>query len=304
MIYALTRLPTLLASVWLAITLIFFAIRLLPGDAIGARLRDGQMSAEQIEIQRDLMGLTKPIWVQYVDYFADLLVGHMGVSSTYDIPVSTLIRQHLIPTLRLAVASLVAAILFGVGIGLLAEHAQIWIVFPARAVITLSISTPLFVTAILAVLLFSTTLGLFPATGTGTLSHLVLPAFVLGYHAAGAIARTTQTSIRSVRGQMFVMAARGRGLPEYAILRTHILRVTLATITTIIALQAGFLLSGTVVTEAIFARPGLGGLMLTATLQRDYPLLQGLVIISAFAYAIVILISDVFQAILDPRISR
>ncbi len=276
----------------------------MPGDAVSARLQDGQMSPEQVQLQREALGLSKPIVEQYVIYFLNLAAGDMGISTTFNFPVSTLIAQHIRWTIELTVASLLLAVLFGPILGILCDDKRLFVAMPARLLMWTSISSPVYMSAILLVFVLSTLLDLLPATGIGSFRHLIMPTLVLVYHTSGPIARVTQSSIRLIGTQMHVVAAHGRGLKTTYVNRNYVLRIALPSTVTVIALQTGFLLSGTLVIEAVFARPGLGGLMLTAVIQRDYPLLQSLTLLSSITYAFLIIVSDLVQILLDPRITR
>ena len=154
----------------------------------------------------------------------------------------------------------------------------------------------------MAIVLFSAKLGWLPSTGTGRLEHLVLPVSVLGFHTMGGIGRVTQASVADARQASFVWVARSKGLPESHLVWRHILRVGLLPVITVTALQMGFLLSGTVITESLFVRPGIGRLLLNSVIEQDYPIVQGVVILSAVVYVILNTLADFLYRLVDPRI--
>lgn len=290
------------ASLWIAITIVFLALRLLPGDAVTVRMADGQMSSEQADAQRAALGLDSNLLTQYTTTLLDVFRGDLGTSFAYGLPVHQLVGSHLWPTVELALGALIVAVFAGLGLGVGAVSASPLLRGASEWILALSLATPVYWTGVVIVFLFATTLNWFPATGSGSLSHLVLPAVVLGYHAAGSIGQTTSASLREIRRSPFIDFARAKGLPERILRRRHILRVALPPIVTVIVLQSGFLLSGTVITEAIFARAGLGTLLLNASLQRDYPVVQAVVLMVALFYTLLMLVSDIIHATLDPRV--
>lgn len=290
-----------LVVVWLAATIAFFALRLLPGDAIESTLLQSGAPADVIADRRAALSLDQPILVQYGAYFARVLQGDLGVSLRSGLPVVDLIIQQLVPTFTLAALAFGLAGVLGILLGTI-ESTTHWSGHLARLVIDLSFSMPIYWTGTLAIFVFTVVLGLFPSGGAGRATQLVLPVSVLGFHTSGAVARVLSGQIRHYRGAPFVIAARGRGLSEQTLFWNHILRPALPPVINILALQAGFLLSGTVITETLFVRPGLGRLLLDATLTQDYPLVQGLVIVAALIYTLMLMLADVLTRLFDPRI--
>lgn len=296
------RLLSTVAVLWLAATLAFFALRILPGDAVTAQLAQSGASQAVIEQRRAEQGLTAPLWAQYGQYLGGLLRGDLGVSLLSGQPVSEMIAQQVIPTLQLGGLALVTAAALGLILGSFGALDVGWgVSFAARLIINLSLSTPLFWTGTAAIFIFSVWLDVLPSSGGARLSQLVLPVAVLGFHTAGAIARVAGSSVRAVRGADFVRTARAKGLPELLITLRHILRVGLIPVIAVVALQAGFLLGGTVITESLFVRPGIGRLLLDSTLRQDYPVVQGIVLLSAFSYTLLNLTADVLSRLIDPR---
>lgn len=290
--------------VWLAMTLSFFLLRVLPGDAITSEMMQGGANAEEIAAQRALFGLDAPLFTQYLRFLAGTLTGDLGYSLTSRESVSLILARNAWPTLSLGLSALGLASLFGVGLGLLSSlQLPFKLAQLLRFIIHLSLSLPVYWTGTLAIFVFTVLLGWLPAGGDGTLNQLLLPAAILGFHTAGAIARVTQVNIQQLMGASFVRTARAKGLPERVILWRHIFRAGLSPIIAVIALQAGFLLSGTVIIESLFVRSGLGRVLLKATLEQDYPVVQGVVILSALTYAGLNLLADAVSAWLDPRVS-
>jgi peptide/nickel transport system permease protein len=298
------RLVSTLGVVWLAATLAFLALHVLPGDAITAQLLDSGAPDEVILQQRMERGLTDPLLLQYVHYLAGLARGDLGTSLLNGEPVRDLILQQLPSTLTLALAAAAVAIVMGITLGCAAALDLNWgLAAAARVCINLALGTPIYWTGTLAIYVFTVQLGLLPSGGGGRLSQLVLPVGVLGFHTAGAIARVVQASIRETKRADFVRTARAKGLPERAILLRHMLRAGLLPVVTVIGLQIGYLIGGTVITESLFVRPGLGRLLLDATLRQDYPVVQGIVIVGAVIYSVLNAVTDLVYRLIDPRVT-
>ncbi len=299
----LQRIAGMLMTLWLAATLAFFALHVLPGDALSAQLAMGGVSPGIIAERRAALGLSDPIPAQYVRFLADALQGDLGNSLLSYEPVTAMIARDTPPTLNLAASALIVATLWGLLLGISgALNIQSGLSRIARIVTSVSLSTPIYWTGTLAIYFFTVQIGLLPSAGAGRLSQLILPVAVLGFHTSGAIARVTEMNIREVLDAGFVRTARSKGLTERVIIWRHVLRAALLPIVSIIALQAGFLLSGTVIVEMLFVRPGLGRLLLNATLQQDYPVVQGVVILTAFIYTLINGLADFLHSLIDPRI--
>jgi peptide/nickel transport system permease protein len=291
------RLGSTVLVILFAVTLVFFALRVLPGDAIEAQMvRSGAADAD-IAFVRAQLGLDDPFWQQYGRYLTGLARGDFGYSLTSQQSVAELLASQLRPTLVLASGALVTAVTLGLGLGILGafEHPA---GAAARLLTTFSLSSPIYWTGTLAIIAVSVRLGW---TGVGV-NAVLLPVAVLGFHTSGAIARVTQVNIRDVSGAAFVQAARAKGLREGYILRLHILRLAVLPAVGVIGLQAGFLLSGTVITEVLFVRPGLGRLLLRSVLEQDYPVVQGIVVLSALAYTLANTAADIAMRLIDPRL--
>ncbi len=301
-LFFLRRMGTALLVAWLALTLAFVALRWVPGDALDATLARTGAPDEEIAARRTAIGLDDPIGQQYLTYLADLVRGDLGESLVSGQDVAELLWQNLGPTAALAVGSLLAGVTLGLVLGVSASVLP-WRAarYAAEAAASLALSTPVYWTATLAIYVFSTQWGVLPGVGGEGLRHLILPAGVLGFHTAGSIAQVTASSIREAAGQDFVRTARAKGLPDLDVLE-HILRVGLLPAIAVVALQFGFLLGGTVITETIFVRRGLGRVMLTAIDNRDYPVIQGLVVLAALTYSLINALADVLYGLVDPRV--
>lgn len=278
-------------TIWLAVTLIFLAVRLLPGDPIQAQYGTTIADAEIIAIQEARYGLDRSLPEQYVLFWYQLLQGDAGLSIYSGLPVTDLIAQRLPVTLRLAGGAMLLAIVTGVVAGTIAGVNLRFISTALRTIIQLSFSVPIY---------WSGTLVLFLVSIEG--NSIILPIMVLGFHAGGAIARVVQVSVRDHLSEYFVWTARGRGLPEYRVIARHVLPVAFLPAIHVIALQTGILLSGTVITEYIFLQAGIGQLLLTATLEQDYPVVQGVVILAATGYVVMNTLADWISRLLDPRV--
>ncbi len=304
MTYVGRRLASTVMVIWLAATLAFFALRVLPGDAIEGQLVQSGVSQEVIEQRRAEQGLTEPVLVQYLRFLLNALRGNLGRSLLDGQPVGELILQQLAPTVSLAFGALLVATAFGLALGVAgALNLPYGISTAARVATSLSLSTPIYWTGTVAIFIFSAQLDLLPSAGAGRLSQLVLPVGVLGFHSAGAIARVAQASLRDTLGEDFVQVARAKGLPERAVIWRHTLRASLLPAITVIALQAGFLFSGTVITESMFVRPGIGRVLLDAIIRQDYPVVQGVAIFAAFVYTSFNTLADALYRLVDPRVT-
>ncbi len=297
------RLAQAILVLWLAATLAFAALQLAPGDPAQALLAASGATPAQVAERRAQLGLDDPLPGQYIRFLADLARGDLGQSWLHGRPVGQMILEQLPPTAELAVAAIIVAAALGLTLGTLAAIRRgTWLDTAVTAISVVSLSTPTYWSGLLAILLFSLHLRWLPATGSGDLRHLVLPALVLGFALSGPIARLVRARVAEVMVQPFVLAARARGLPAWRVLLGHVLRAALAPALTVVALQFGFLLSGAVITESVFARAGLGKLAVQAILWRDLPVVRGVVMFTALVYVLVNLLADLAQLWLDPRL--
>jgi ABC-type dipeptide/oligopeptide/nickel transport system permease component len=301
--YVGRRLLQTLFVVWLAATLAFLAMKLAPGDPAQVLLAASGATPGEIAQARAQLGLDDPLLIQYLRYLVELLRGDLGRSWLHARPVTQMVLERLGPTMALALAAISVATPLGMTLGMLAAVRQsTWVDTVATTLAVVGLSTPTYWSGLLAILLFALTLRWLPATGEGSLRHLILPAAVLGFALSGSIARLVRARVVEVLGAPFVAAARARGLPSWRVLVIHVLRTALPATITVIALQFGFLLGGAVVTESVFARRGLGQLALEAITWRDLPVVRGVIVSAALSYALVNLAGDLAHAWLDPRV--
>jgi peptide/nickel transport system permease protein len=259
--------------------------------------------AEDLQQLRHALGLDQPLHVQYGKYLSGLARGDWGQSFRFQLPVFQVVRQRYPATLELAFVSLLVCVAIGIPAGVLAAHRRGSAADRAVGVFTLfGLSVPNFALGPVLVLIFSIQLGLFPVSGRGSLLHIVLPAVTLGAALAAILTRMVRTAMMEELSSDYVRTARAKGLPESAVLFRHAFRNALIPIVTILGLQFGTLLAGTIVTESIFAWPGVGRLAVQAIQARDYPLLQGCILFIALSYIVVNLLTDIFYALVDPRV--
>jgi peptide/nickel transport system permease protein len=283
-------------------TLTFAIIHLVPGDPIVAMLGESAAPADVVAM-RHQMGLDRPIESQYLSYLGGLAVGALGESTSYHKPVSRLIVERFPATIELAAAGMLVAILIAFPLGIIAGSNPGGAGdLGAMGFAIVGISVPHIYLGPLLMILFSLDLRLLPLTGRGGFAHLVLPAVTLGTALAAILARMLRQSLIRVRESDYVRTARSKGLSERAALLRHGLRNALTSVVTIIGLQIGALLSGTLITEMIFSWPGLGRLLIGAIGARDYPLVEGCVLTFAMTYVIVNLATDLVYAAIDPRV--
>jgi ABC-type dipeptide/oligopeptide/nickel transport system permease component len=283
-------------------TLVFALIHLVPGDPAQAMLGE-TASAEEIERLRQSLGLDKPLLAQYGAFLGGVARGDLGKSFRSGQPVTQEIWRRLGDTAILALCAMAVAIAVAIPLGIIAAVFRGR--FPDHAAMTLAlagISIPSFWLGPLLAILFAVRLGWLPVSGSGTPLHLVLPAVTLGTALAAILARMTRSSVIEELRELYVLAARARGLsPARAVVR-HAFRNSLIPVVTIIGLQFGAVLTGTIITETIFGWPGVGRLLITAINTRDYPLVQGCILFIAATYVAMNLITDLTYGFLDPRI--
>jgi ABC-type dipeptide/oligopeptide/nickel transport system permease component len=306
-VYILRRLLATVPVLLGVSVLVFLMLHLTPGDPallmMGAE-GTSAASAEAVDHLRQELGLNDPIWVQYWRFLRGAVRGDLGRSIWSEAKVSDLIREQLPSTLRLSAASLTIAVLLGVSAGVLASLRPNSLLDNTSMFVALvGVSMPSFWLGLILIYLFSFRLGWLPATtDPNSFARLVLPALALGAGSAAIIARLTRAGMLDVLGENFVVTARAKGLRERAVILRHALRNATIPVVTIIGLQLGAMLSGAVVIETVFARQGIGRLAITAILGKDFPLVQGIVLVVALAYVITNLAVDLSYAFLDPRI--
>jgi len=281
---------------------VFFMIRLIPGDP-AQLLADQWATKEDIEQLRRDMGLDKPITVQYLIFMDRILHGDLGNSVITKVPVREEIAARFPYTLQLAVAGTVIAVVIGILAGTISA-VKPFSIFDSTAMILslLGVSTPAFWLGLMLILAFSVHLGWFPAMGARTARHLVLPSLTLGLLTAGVIARQSRSSMLQTLQEDYIVTARAKGLLERVVVYRHALKNALIPVVTIVGLQFGHLLGGTVLVESVFSWPGMGRLLVDAIFTRDYPIIQGAVLMFAMVFALVNLGVDLLYGLLDPRI--
>ncbi|MGE0866101.1 MAG: nickel ABC transporter permease [Vicinamibacterales bacterium] len=283
-------------------TLVFSLIHLVPGDPAQAMLGDGASPQDIAELRANL-GLDRPLPAQYVSFLRGALSGDLGTSFRTGQPVTRMIAERVPATAELALAAMTVAVLLAIPLGIVAA---VWKNTAAdHAAMTFSlagISIPNFWLGPLLAIVFAVELGWLPVSGRGTLAHLVLPAVSLGLALSAILARMTRASLLDELGELYVRAARARGVSPAAAVLNHAMRNSLIPLVTIVALQFGAVLTGAVITETIFAWPGIGRLLIQSIGFRDYPMVQGCILLIAVTYVTVNLITDVMYGVLDPRI--
>ena len=283
-------------------TLVFSLIHLVPGDPAQAMLGDGAAPQDVAEL-RSSLGLDQPLLTQYATFVRRALAGDLGVSFRTGQPVTTMIIERVPATAELAIAAMLVAIVIAIPLGVIAAVKRGTAVdYGAMTFALAGVSIPNFWLGPLLAIWFAVELGWLPVSGRGTLAHLVLPAFSLGLALAAILARMTRASLLDELNELYVRAARARGVSRTASIASHALRNSLVPLLTIIALQLGAVLTGAVITETIFAWPGVGRLLIQSIGFRDYPMVQGCILLIAVTYVTVNLVTDLMYGVLDPRI--
>jgi len=289
--------------VLLGVTLITFSLlHLIPGDP--AQILAGpDASATDVAAMRETMGLNKPLMVQYLDYLTGLFQGDMGRSMSTGRPVLDELMDRFPNTVILAIAGVGVAVLLGVPVGVVAAIRSRTLVDHGSMIFALlGISAPAFWLGFMLMMIFSVQLGWLPSAGYRTPAHLVLPAFTLGTGAMAIVARMTRSSLLEVLRQDYVNTARAKGLREMVVISKHALRNAMIPTTTVVGLSFGSLLGGAVLTEMVFAWPGLGRLIVYAIGIRDLPVVQGAVLLLALTFVLVNLAVDLIYGVIDPRV--
>jgi peptide/nickel transport system permease protein len=303
-IYITRRLLQAIAVLFGVSVLVFSMVYLLPGDPVLTMLGDQTaVSGDVVVNARHQLGLDRPAPLQYGHFLVRALQGDLGRSWRSNQAVTAIILSQLPATLQLTVTGLGLAILLGVVLGLIAAVRQnSWADNFSMVLALIGVSMPSFWLGLLLIFLFSLRLGWVPATGYGGMQRLILPAFTLGLQAAAIIARLVRSSVLEVLRQEYITTARAKGLTEFRVLVRHALRNALIPVTTVVGLQFGGLLGGAVIIETVFARQGIGRIAVTAINNKDFPLIQGIVLFAAVVYTLVNLVTDILYAWLDPRI--
>jgi peptide/nickel transport system permease protein len=282
--------------------LVFMMLHLTPGDP--ARLIAGPTATpEQVDEIRGLLGLDQPLYQQYYDYMVRLAHGDLGQSVITHDAVKSELAPRFIATAELSGAAMVVAVVVGMTFGIISATRQYSIVDNILSVLALlGLSTPAYWLGLMLILLFSLHFGWFPAAGRGGISHLILPTFTLAMFAMATVARMTRGSLLEVLNQDYVRSARAKGLSESFVLIRHALKKALIPVMTVVGQQVGQLLSGAVLTETVFSWPGIGRFLVDSIEARDFPIVQGGVLLTAAIFVIVNLIVDLLYGVVDPRI--
>ena len=283
-------------------TLVFSLIHLVPGDPAQAMLGDGA-SPQDIAELRTSLGLDRPLLEQYVTFLRHAVTGDLGRSFRTGQPVTAMIVERIPATAELAVAAMIVAVVIALPLGVIAAVFRGTAAdYGAMTFALAGVSIPNFWLGPLLAIVFAVELGWLPVSGRGTLAHLILPAISLGLALAAILARMTRASLLDELRELYVRAARARGVSRASAITAHALRNSLVPLLTIMALQFGAVLTGAVITETIFAWPGIGRLLIQSIGFRDYPMVQGCILLIAVTYVTVNLVTDLMYGVLDPRI--
>lgn len=289
-----------------AVTVMFLMIRAVPGDPVSIMLGPRATPELKAKLMQE-MALDQPVWKQLFIYFKGLLRGDLGIDVFTGRSVTTIVFEQLPHTLKLIFSAIIWSAALGIGIGCYAAaHPNTLIDRVAAAVSVSFIAAPAFVVALLALLVFAVELQWFPAIGAGEgfwdeVDHLVLPAFAIGLSWVGYIARLVRASMLEVMGESHIRTARAFGISESRIVGIYALRIAILPVVTVIGVGMGFLLSSAVFTEIVFARPGLGKLVIDSITTRNYPIVMGSVLVSTALFVISTAMADLINAVLDPR---
>jgi len=302
--YLIRRVFTSILVLFGVSVLVFSVIHLVPGDVTMAILGRQKVSEEKVAELREQLGLNDPIYVQYGRYLNNALHGDLGVSIRNYLPVSDSIAEQMPSTVALAISALTIALGIGGILGLLAalRHGT-WFDTLVMGLSVSGLSIPTFWMGLLLILLFSVRLKLFPSISTGSSpADLFLPALTLGLPEAAVVARMVRASMLDVLGREYITTARAKGLPERMVNLKHALRNALIPVVTFVGLQMAYLLGGATIVETMFARQGIGRLAVQAIYSRDYPVVQGVVLVTAAIYVLINTLTDITYVFLNPKI--
>ncbi len=301
--YIQQRVLLMLPTILLTTLVVFLMLQLIPGDPASIYLGENQATPERLEQIREQLGLNRPLYVQYGDFVLRAARGDLGRSVQTNRPVIQEITDRLPNTIILAVSSMALAIIFGISLGVLAGLNQnSWLDTILTLAALAGVSIPVFWLGLLLILLFAVQLGWLPATGQGGLNSLILPAVTLAALSTATLARLVRASMIEVLNQDYLQTSRAKGLQQVAIVLRHALPNALIPVVTVIGLQFGNLLSGAVITETVFARSGLGKLVVDSIQNKDLPTVQGVILVLATIYVVVNFVVDLSYGVIDPRI--
>jgi len=300
--HLLKRFLLTLPALWLVLTLVFLMIHIVPGDPVEQMLGEGAAPGAAAQLRHSL-GLDQPLGLQYGHYLLGLFRGDLGQSFKFQAPVRQIIFERYPATLQLAFLALLVCAAVAIPAGVLAAHRRGQTPDRLIGVFTLfGLAIPNFALGPLLILLFSIEIGLLPVSGRNGLGSYVLPAATLGAALAAILTRMVRGAMLEELSADYIRTARAKGLSTTAVLFRHGLRNALIPIITILGLQFGTLLAGTIVTETIFSWPGIGRLTVQAISARDYPLLQGCILVISLSYVLVNLLTDAIYSVVDPRV--
>jgi peptide/nickel transport system permease protein len=305
--------------------LVFFLLHLIPGDP-AMTLLGQDATPKDLEHLRNVLGLNQPIYVQLLLFLKNLIHGDLGMSIFQDVPVITLIGKHLPATIELAVLAMIIALVISIPLGIISAVKQFsWLDYGSMFFAQLGVSMPVFWMGLLLIIGFSVNLNILPSFGRGeplfeaightlqtgnlyyfldSIKHLLMPAFTLGVMSAAMITRMVRSAMLEVLKEDYIRTAEAKGVKGMAVIVKHAFRNALIPVVTIVGLQFGNLLGGAIVTETVFAWPGIGRLVITAISQRDFPVVQGCVLMIALIFALINLIVDVLYAVINPKIQQ
>ena len=300
--YLARRLVFALPALWLILSMVFLLSHVVPGDPVQQMLGEGARGEDLGQLRHSL-GLDLPLPAQYARYVLGVFRGDLGESFRFQQPVTRVVLSRYPATLELSIVALLVCAAIGIPAGVIAAHRRGTATDHAVGVFTLlGLSVPNFALGPVLILVFSVILGWLPVSGRGGIGHLILPAATLGAALAAILTRMVRAAVIEELSSDYVRTARAKGLPEFAVLFRHAFRNALIPILTILGLQFGTLLAGAIVTETIFSWPGIGRLAVQAIEARDFPLLQGCILLIAVSYVAVNLLTDFVYALLDPRV--
>ncbi|MBW1713737.1 MAG: ABC transporter permease [Deltaproteobacteria bacterium] len=300
--YITKRLLSTIPVLLLTSMAVFLVIHVIPGDPAELLAGPG-VPDEEIQLMRETMGLERSLPEQYVRWLSNLVRGDFGESLVYGGPIMPLVMERFANTFILTLAGILFSVVLGIPLGIAAaikQNTALDVFVMGLSIV--GISMPIFWSGLLLIFFFSLELELFPATGIGGLSHLVLPAVAIGANSMAIIARMTRSSMLEVLRQDYILAAEARGVPDMVIIGKHAFKNALIPIVTIIAIQFGYLLGGAVVTETVFVYPGLGRLLVDAISRRDYPVVQACILLIALLFIVINIIVDIVYTYVDPKI--
>ncbi|MCW3475937.1 ABC transporter permease [Limobrevibacterium gyesilva] len=302
--WLLRRLLGIIPTLLLTWSVVFAALQMVPGDPVSLMLGGTPASQEVIQAERHRLGLDQPVHLQYLNFLRHAVTGDFGASFTTRQPVLSMIGEQLPFTLSLAAGGLLVGAVLGTLLGVLAGlRPNGWTDAGVMTMALAGLSLPSFWIGMVLIHVFATLLGWVPVIGTGPVS-LILPSITVGLFLAGGLARLIRASIIEVQGQDYIRTAHAKGLPPLLVVGKHIARNAVIPPLTLLGVQFALLIGGAVVTERVFARPGIGAMLVDAVLSKDYPLVQGIVVVTTGAYIVINLAIDLVYGLIDPRISR